>query len=92
VAGQRPGTPPSATVALERFKGRPYRVKPISAYPKPVGMEPYPKKNPETGIPDGKYTVEMEQRLDANTAKVSDLPPFVVPSVMRVRFGSQGRG
>jgi hypothetical protein len=68
--GSKSGSSDPPKEFLERFKDRPYHVKPISAYPKPVGMEPHPKKNPDTGIPDGKYTVEIEQWVDENTAKV----------------------
>ena len=55
---------------LKRFENRPYQVKPASAYPKPQGMEPFPPKNPETGIPDGIYTVEIVEWLDEDTARV----------------------
>lgn len=55
---------------LDRFQHRPYRIKPASAYPKPRGTEPWPKNNPQTGIPDGIYTVEIVKWLDKNAASV----------------------
>jgi hypothetical protein len=55
---------------LRLFEKRPYRVKPVSAYPKPNGAEPWPKDNPQTGNPDGIYTVEIVQWLDKDTAEV----------------------
>jgi len=55
---------------LRRFQNRPYQVKPVSAYPKPRGMEPFPPNNPQTGIPDGIYTSEIVEWLDESTARV----------------------
>jgi len=64
----RPWDPPERF--LERFRRRAFQVKPASAYPKPEGNRPFPPKNPETGIPDGIYTVEILAWLDENRAKV----------------------
>ena len=55
---------------LSRFQGRRYRVMPVSAYPKPKKMEPFPPDNPKTGAPDGIYTVEIVRWLDQTTAEV----------------------
>jgi hypothetical protein len=64
----RPWDPPKRF--LERFQRRAYQVKPASGYPKREGKEPFPPKNPETGIPDGVYTVEILAWLDENRARV----------------------
>jgi len=55
---------------LNRFKRRSFQVKPASAYPKPKKGVPFPPENPETGIPDGLYTVEVVSWLDESTARV----------------------
>ncbi|MBN2477395.1 MAG: hypothetical protein JXB62_22510 [Pirellulales bacterium] len=55
---------------LDRFQKRPYQIMPVSAYPKQNGLGPWPVKNPQTGIPDGIYTVEIVEWLDPDTAKV----------------------
>jgi len=54
---------------LERFR-RSYQLKPASAYPQRSGKEPFPPNNPETGIPDGIYTVEILAWLDENRVRV----------------------
>ena len=64
----RPWDPPKRL--LERFRRRAYQVKPASAYPKREDKKPFPPKNPETGIPDAIYTVEIIAWLDENTARV----------------------
>jgi hypothetical protein len=68
--GSRSGKSDPPKEFLERFKGRPYQVQPISAYPKSEDMKLRPKNNPQTGRPDGKYTVEIVEWVDENTAKV----------------------
>lgn len=55
---------------LERFRNRPYQIKPASAYPKPQDAEVFPINNPQTGIPDGMCTVEIVEWIDENTARV----------------------
>jgi hypothetical protein len=55
---------------LTGFRARAYQLKPASSYPKPEGNTPYPPNNPETGIPDGIYTVEIVEWLDQSTAEV----------------------
>jgi len=64
----RPWDPPKRF--LERFRRQPYQVKPASAYPKPDAKKPCPPNNPETGTPDGVYTVEILAWLDQNRARV----------------------
>ena len=45
-----------------------YYIKPVSAYPKRDDKQP--PKNPDTGVADGIYTVEILAWLDDDTAKV----------------------
>jgi len=75
--GEEPAGGRAATVRcdpperfLRRFQDREYQVKPASAYPQPRDNVPFPENNPQTGIPDGIYTVEIVEWLDGDTARV----------------------
>jgi len=64
--------PPEAF--LERFEGRAYTVKKASGYPKidrtDLNNIFAADENPETGVPNGIYTVEIIEWIDDTTARV----------------------